>query len=58
MMTPFLIILHIHSLTDLCESFLDYPVHFLFLPGPGLGGKPRLDLTFTEDETEREIVEQ
>jgi hypothetical protein len=47
-MTPFFIILD--RLTDPCESFLDHPVHCRFLPAPCLGRKPRLDLTFSEDE--------
>ncbi len=34
MMTPFLIILCIHWLNELCESFLDYPVHFTFVRHP------------------------
>ena len=52
-MTPFFIILD--RLTEPCESFLDHPVHYHFLPAPCLGRKPRLDLTFTEDEMETVI---
>jgi hypothetical protein len=54
-MTPFLIILKIYWLTEVCESFLDHPIHCRLLPVSSLGRKPRLDLTFTEDETERVI---
>jgi hypothetical protein len=54
-MTPFLItILHIYSWDDLCDFFLDYPVHCRFLAAPCLGRKPRLDLIFTEEETDRD----
>ncbi len=52
-MTPFFIILD--RLTNPCDSFLDHPVHCLFLPTSCLGRKPRLDLTFTEDEMETVI---
>jgi hypothetical protein len=51
-MTPFLIIVQISSLTELCESFLEHPVEYRFLSVSCLGRKPHLDLTLAEDETE------